>query len=126
MMNGTISDGLSHFIAHKRINSFQKLRLLLFLYHYPDRVKSCQEISDWLHIKDTLLVDAILSELEDAGLLVRKGNRCYVSGEPDIQQNLQELSTGFDDPLTRQEILARIRPKNYTPAIHRRYNLEID
>lgn len=97
------------FLRTKQIDSFQKLRFLLFLQQHPHFKGSAQEYAHYLHLGSGLLLSDIIQELQKVGLLVN-GNNCWqLTDEAGVKEDLQHLAQAFENPLTRQEILAQLR-----------------
>jgi len=69
-------DPVVEFIQVKHIDSFQTLRLLIYLQERPDQEASSQEFAERLHLGDTVLLDGIVRDLQRVGLLVRI-DRCW-------------------------------------------------
>ncbi len=94
-----------NFIRVKKIDTFHKLQILLFLHQYPKMVGTCQEFAEQLYLGD-LLVEEAIYELQKVGLIVRDGDCWKLANEPEVKEQLQHLSWSFESPLTRQELLA--------------------
>jgi hypothetical protein len=103
-----VDKGLVNFIRDKRINSFSKLRFLLFLYQNP-RLSGCaQQLAERLYV-EVPLVEKIVSDLQAVGLL-EKDHNCYtLCDEPGLKGHLENLVQAFEHPLTRQELLEQVR-----------------
>ena len=95
-------------IRSKHIDSFQKLYVLLFLYHHPRLTGTNREIARQLYFGDEVGLTKIITDLEGAGLVEQAEGRYKLCNQPDIQVCLQNLAKAFDDPLTRQKILDKI------------------
>jgi hypothetical protein len=108
MVNGSIAD----FIQGKRIDSFQKLRLLLFLYQRPEVTKSLQQLAERLYLGHLPLLERIINDLRLAGLVERVGSHYQLSDDPQVRSYLKVLAETFDDPLARQQILAQVQKGN--------------
>lgn len=102
-------DGVSHYIRTKQIDSFQKLRFLLFLYQHPDLKGTVQEFSERLYLGDIPLLTDIIMDLQHVGLVARTQNRYTLRNKSEIKLNLQRLTEVFEDPITRQELLSQVR-----------------
>jgi len=102
-------DLVANFIRNGQIDSFQKLRLLLFLHQYPESTGTSQQFAEYLHLGDVPLLEKIINDLQMAGLVNCVENRCKLNTAPDILLHLQYLTKAFDDPLARQEILDQVR-----------------
>ncbi len=103
-MNNTIAD----FIHVKQIDSFQKLRLLLFLEQYPDTIGPIQEPTAQVYFGSTSLVEKTIIDLQKTGLLVSADHNWHLSDKPDIRAGIQHLAKVFEDPLTRKDLLEQI------------------
>lgn len=104
-MNSRVAD----FIRVKRIDSFQKLRFLLFLYQYPEATCTSTEFAERLYLADIAALEKIVADLHRVGLLDCVGGRYVLPGEPAIKAELQCLTKVFEDPLDRQELLDQVR-----------------
>ncbi|GAB4407309.1 MAG: hypothetical protein Fur0044_00120 [Anaerolineae bacterium] len=105
-----MNDMVVKFIRTKRIDSFQKLRFLLFLYQRPGLTGTCQELARQLYLGDEVLVRRIIADLQRAGLLViDAGGCCGLEIKPEVRMSLGHLARAFADPLLRQEVLDQIR-----------------
>lgn len=104
-----MQESLTRFIKTKHINSFQKLRLLLYLHRHPKTRGSSEEFAERLHFGDKFVVERLLNDLEDAGLVCRIGHQYMLNREPALQLQLDELAIAFDHPLSRQSLLEKIR-----------------
>ena len=100
---------VSNFMLEKKIDSFQKLRLLLFLYHHPDMVGTSEQFGRQLFISDSRLMDDLIYGLRTAGLIDNVGKRYVLHDDPAVQMTLRRLDHFFDDPVTRQQLLDRVR-----------------
>ncbi|HXV42872.1 MAG TPA: hypothetical protein VEC96_07405 [Anaerolineae bacterium] len=114
-MKGSIAD----FIQVKRIDSFQKLRLLLFLYQRPEVTKSLQQLAERLYLGHLPLLEQIMNDLWLAGLVERVGSRYQLSDDPQVTSCLKVLAATFDDPMARQQILAQVQNGNLPLDNHR-------
>lgn len=102
-------ESLTRFIKTKHINSFQKLRLLLYLHRHPQMCGGSEEFAERLHFGDKYIVERLLNDLEDVGLLCRVGHQYMLNHEPTLQRHLDELAMAFDHPLSRQNLLEEVR-----------------
>ena len=105
----TVNDILTSFILVENINSFQKLRFLLFLHEHFLFAGTPQDFAQQLHLGDPCLLEQILADLEEAELLIRVGERYHLTEDSATRHYLQCLATAFADPLTRQEILEQVQ-----------------
>ena len=98
-----------NFIRANRIDSFQKLRIVLFLYERTGLSGTCQELARQLYLGDELLVRKIMTDLQSVGLLVvDEFECCGLVDQPEIKISLQRLFRAFEAPLTRQKILEMV------------------
>ena len=104
-----MDDVIAKFIRTKHINSFQKLRFLLFLQEHPGLNGDSREFAERLYLSHTVLLEKIIHDLQQDGLVVCIEGRYRLSDEPEVQSCLQHLARIFKDPLARQELLAQIR-----------------
>jgi hypothetical protein len=98
-----------NFIRTRHIDSFQKLRFLLFLHQNPRLTGTCQQFAKRLYLGDLFLLEEIVSDLRLAGLVDCAENHCTLHDEPEIQSCLECLAKAFEDPLSRQEIFDQVR-----------------
>lgn len=102
MNKPTHSQSFSH-----HIDSFQKLRFLLFLHHHPNLQGTSQELAERSFLGHTPLFEILIDELHGAGLIERVGNRYKLHDQPEVKSFLQYLARLFEDPLSRQQMLKR-------------------
>lgn len=102
---------ITNFLRAKRIDSFQKLRLLLFLYQHPESSGTNQEFAERLYLGDVRLLEKITGELQAVGLIEDVEGRYTLRWEPALKSLLGDLARTFEHPLARQELLDQIRPK---------------
>lgn len=99
---------VGHYLREKQIDSFQKLRLLLFMYQHPEVNGSIPELADRMYLGDTHLLATVLLELHKTGLLERSEQGYRLRNEPDVTGFLQNLARAFEHPLSRVEILNQL------------------
>jgi hypothetical protein len=104
-MNQSISD----FIRSRKIDSIQKLNLLLFLYQNPGTQGTSRYFAKKLYLGDTRLVETIIRELTDRGVINDAGQHYFLADTPDIKSSLYLLANSFEYPLTRQKLLAQVQ-----------------
>jgi hypothetical protein len=104
-----MNDLIFDFVRARQIDSFQKLRFLLFLHQNPDLMGTSQQFAEQLYLGDVLLLDRIIRELQKVGLVECVNNRCRLHDQPEIRFHLQFLARVFEDPITRQTILDQVR-----------------
>ncbi|GIK39736.1 MAG: hypothetical protein BroJett011_35690 [Chloroflexota bacterium] len=98
------------YLRTKNIDTFQKLRLLLLLHQHPHWRGTSQELAQRLHLGDTSLIESIIADLHQAGLIDQVDNQYRLPDEPEIRSQLQYLARAFEHPLTRQELLKQVKP----------------
>ncbi|MBE7552806.1 MAG: hypothetical protein HS126_17180 [Anaerolineales bacterium] len=98
------------YLRTKNIDSFQKLRLLLLLHQNPHWRGTSQELAQRLHLGDTSLIESIIADLHQAGLIDQVDNQYKLPDEPEIRSQLQYLARAFEHPLVRQELLKQVKP----------------
>ena len=116
-MKGSIAD----FIQVKHINSFQKLRLLLFLYQRPEVTKSLQQLAERLYLGHLPLLERMMNDLRLAGLIERVGSCYQLSDDPQVRSYLKVLAATFDDPMARQQILNQVQTGHLGIEMEKRY-----
>jgi len=107
-MNNIVVD----FIRAKRIDSFQKLYVLLFLHQHPTLVGTSQQLADKLYLGHLPLVKEILDDLHRVGLVDGIGRRYKLCNDSEVGAYLQFLAEALKDPLARQKILEQVRGGN--------------
>lgn len=103
-----MDDDAIKFMRDKQIDSFQKLRFLLFLYQHPDLNATTQEFAERLYLGDVLLLQKIIDDLKEAGLVNCSKGYCTLHLNPDTKSCLQCVLKTFSDPLARQELLNQV------------------
>jgi hypothetical protein len=96
------------FVRERRLDSFQKLRLVLWLGHNPGRGFSSQQVSAALHVSDQRLLDGLLAELCETGVICCDGGLWTLADLPELRRCLDCLAIRFEDPLLRQKLLDHI------------------
>jgi hypothetical protein len=105
-----MNDGVADNRLARHINSFPKLRFLLSLQQHPNIKGTCQEFGERLYFGHTPLMDEMINELYSAGLIERIENCYQLSHDPEVLSCLQYLAGAFESPLTRHQVLDRMRP----------------
>lgn len=120
-----MSNTVANFIQARRIDSFQKLRFVLFLHHHPDLSETDQEFAEHLYLGDTRLLAQIIRDLQQVGLVDCEEKRCRLHHQPEVSSCLQCLARAFEDPLARQTILDQVRSNSffnhYQEEVHEPY-----
>jgi hypothetical protein len=107
---------LADFIRIKRIDSFQKLRLLIFFHHHPQAMGTSREFAKWLYLANVSLLEKIIIELQTVGLVDCIEERYTLRDEPAVKSALRGLARAFENPLARQVLLNHINsatPSNF-------------
>jgi hypothetical protein len=107
-----MNDTLANFIRANHIDSFQKLRFLLFLHQNPEVAGTCQQFAGRLYLGDLDLLKKIIRDLQETNLLNCSESRCKLRDTPEIKTELEGLAKAFEDPLSRQEIIDQVRYHN--------------
>jgi hypothetical protein len=96
------------FIQARHIDSFQKLQLLLFLHRHPESNWTSQQMAEGLFLGDVPLLEEIINDLREAGLVDCVGNDCRLRDEPVIRSCLECLAATYKNPLDRQRLLDQV------------------
>lgn len=107
--------GVANYNYAKHIDSFQKLRFLLFLHEHPEMAGTSQEFAERLYFGHTPLLDKIITDLHRAGFVDQVENCYKLRNEAEIMSYLQHLAWAFEDPLARQQMLEQIRHRASLP-----------
>jgi hypothetical protein len=100
---------ISEFIRSKNIDSIQKLNLLLFLYKNPDAQGTSHCFAKNLHLGDIRLVEEMIKDLADKGVINYVGQHYFLVDNPEIKTTLKNLARSFEQPLSRQVLLNQIQ-----------------
>jgi hypothetical protein len=103
-----MNEKILNFLITKQIDSFQKLRLLLFLMQLPDLRGTCYDLANRLYLGDIQLLEKMTADLTSVGLLTKTETAWQLCDEPETRANLGDLSKLYDSPLTRQDLLASV------------------
>jgi hypothetical protein len=93
------------FIRSKQIDSYQKLRVLIFFHDYADSSWSSPQIAARLFLGEGPFLEGIIADLQAAGLLDCSAEHCRLRDEAEISVDLEHLIKTCENPLARQEIL---------------------
>jgi hypothetical protein len=105
------------FIQSRHIDSFQKLRILIFFHEHAEVSWTSPQIVERLYFGDGLLLEEIIADLQVAGLVDCVANRCKLSDEAGVRLPLQHLVKTCENPLARQEILDTVRRRGIEAAL---------
>lgn len=109
---------VKNYLRTKKIDSFQKLRLLMHLYCNSGFKGTSQQLADQLHWGDAALAEKFLTDLHRAGLVDCLGDHYWLRDTLEVKTQLQHLTKAFEHPLTRQELLNQLKYRpNY--GVHR-------
>lgn len=97
------------FIQNRHIDSFQKLRVLIFFYEHAESSWTRSQIAARLYLGDGPLLEKIMADLGAVGLVDCVARGCRLREEAGIKWGLQHLVKKCENPLARQEILDRVR-----------------
>lgn len=106
MSNLTTSHPFSY-----HIDSFQKLRFLLFLHHHPNLQGTSEELAEHSFLGHTPFFEKLIAELHGAGLIEREGNHYKLHNQPEVRSFMQYLARLFEDPVARQKMIERFNRK---------------
>jgi hypothetical protein len=104
-----MEDKAAKFIRARQIDSFQKLHFLLFIYQHPALTGTIKEFASQLYFGDTPIIENIIADLCQAGLLDCVEGRFKLCKDPDVNSCLACLNQRFDDPVARQHLLDQVR-----------------
>ena len=104
-----MNKAISEFIRSKNIDTIQKLNLLLFLYKNPDVKGTSHCFAEKLHLGDIRLVEEMIKDLADRGVVNYVGQRYFLVDNPEIKTSLKNLARSFEHPLKRQALLKQIQ-----------------
>jgi hypothetical protein len=93
------------FLTNKRIDSFQKLGLVRWLYARGCEEFTVQELTDALFVADLSLLERSLNELSATGLVECGAGWYRMVHSPEADYCMDCLSETFKDPLARQALL---------------------
>ena len=97
------------FIQARHIDSFQKLRVLVFFYQHPESSWANPQLAKQLYLGDGPMLEEIIAELRAAGLVNCVAHYCKLSDETGVRSLLRHLINICENPLARQEILDKVR-----------------
>lgn len=98
---------LSHFLRQHQIDSFNKVWFLLFLWQRGEHSVN-RAFARIATFSDERTLDEIIGELESAGLLTLQDGKCALRQESEIKTGLSAMLTAYEDPIARQQLLARL------------------
>ena len=103
-----MDDAVIDFVRDRHIDSFQKLRFLLFLYQHPELRATPQELAERLYLGEVSLLQEIIDDLREVSLVSCSKGYCTLHLDPDARLCLQCVLKAFDNPLVRQELLDQV------------------
>jgi len=107
-----MTEKIAQFIQTRCIDSYQKLRVLLFFHDHADSSWTSAQIAARLYLGDESLLEKIVTDLQAAGVVDCDARRCRLCNEAGLRAKLQHLVKTCENPLARQEILDNIRRHN--------------
>ena len=97
-----------NFLRRRRIRSYQEVRLLLFFCQHPDFAGTYNQLCERLYLGDCALLEQIINRLHHTDL-IECCEGCYkLADKPEVKAELELLALAFNEPLTRQQLLASI------------------
>ena len=93
-----MQESVANFIRANNIDSFQKLRFLLFLRQNPEVAGTYQQFAGRLYLGDLYLLKEIIRDLQETNLLNCSENRCKLRDAPEVKSGLEGLAKAFEDP----------------------------
>lgn len=100
----------SHYLRY--INSYQKLKLLLFFHTYPSFRGSLCSLAEKLYEADHIALRQDIQELVRGGLIEFDGRLIYLSATASARQFITHLAEVYNDPLDRQIVLDMVTQLN--------------
>ena len=104
-----MSPAVATYIKTKHIDSFPKLQLLLFLYQHPNMKGTSREFALQSYLGSVPLVEKIISDLQNVGLVDRVEEQYQFHNEVDVNLHLQDLVKTFENPLDRLELIDTLK-----------------
>lgn len=99
---------VANFLRIKQIDSYQKLRVLLFLHQHPKLSITLAQLAEQLYLGYLPALEKIINDLRQTGLIDCVRSLCRLNDDPETRSSLRSLTHVFEDPLARQEILGQI------------------
>lgn len=99
---------LEEFILRRRIDSFHKIWLLLFLHQHSQEDRINRDYVRLVTFTDAPALDEVIEELQDAGLLIANGETLSLKDDPGVRSDLDAMADVYEDPAGRQELLRRL------------------
>lgn len=112
-----MTEEIVQFIQARHVDSFQKLRVLVFFHDHSELSWTSPQIVERLYFGDGFLLEEIIADLQAAGLVDCVANRCKLSDEAEVRSTLQHLVKTCENPLARQEILDTVRRRGIEAAL---------
>ena len=103
----SIDENLSHFLCERRIDSFNKVWFLLFLWQRNEHSVN-RAFARIATFSDDPTLDETIHELEDTGLLTMQDGQCCVCQGAEIEAGLNAMLLTYEDPIARQSLLSRL------------------
>ena len=103
------------FIRSRQIDSYQKLRVLIFFHDHADSSWSSPQIATRLYLGEGPFLESIIADLQVAGLLNCCAEFCRLRDEAEVSLDLEHLIKTCENPLARQEILDSLNRRGGLP-----------
>ena len=100
-------ENLSRFLTQRRIDSFNKVWFLLFLWQRSEYSIN-RAFAHMATFSDEPMLDETINELESAGLLTVEDGQCSLRRESEIETSLRSMLLTYEDPIARQQLLSRL------------------
>ena len=108
-----IDENLSRFLSQRRIDSFNKVWFLLFLWQRSENSIN-RAFARMATFSDELTLDETIGELECAGLLTVQDGTCSLRRESEIETGISAMLLTYEDPIARQHLLSRLYRRSTT------------
>ena len=110
-----LPDSLEQFRLHRRIDSFHKIWLLLFLHQQPYGHQINREYMRQVTFTDAPTLDEVIGELQDTGLLTASGEALSLGYAPEVRCELDRMALIYEDPTGQQFLLRKLYRYTATP-----------
>ena len=91
-----VTTEIVHFIQARHIDSFQKLRILIFFHEHLESSWTSSQIVERLYFGDELLLEEIMADLQAVGLVENGRPGTSAMCQPYSVLNGLEISPGFN------------------------------
>jgi hypothetical protein len=97
-----------NFLRRQGVHSYQEIRLLLFFCQHPDFAGTYHQFCERLYLGDCAMLEQIIRRFQHNGLIECHEGRYKLVDKPDVKARLELLAIAFDQPLSRQQLLASV------------------